>query len=343
LNKKATIKAIEYYLPERVETNEELGEQNQDWKMESIYSKTGISARHIASENETAVDLAFFAANTLIQSSKINKTDIDFLLLCTESPDYFIPPGSCILQDRLGLPNSVAAFDFNLGCSGFVYGLAIARGLIESGIANNILLCNSDTYSKFINKRDRTVRTLFGDGATATLISATDEETGLIQDFDFGTDGKKSHNLIVPAGAFRLPISPETTKEYTDESGCTHSQNNIYMDGASIFSFVISTIPGSIKSLLGRSNLTIQDINWFVFHQASKFMIDHLVRKLGIDRQKNLMFLEEVGNTVSASIPIVLKEADKAGKLKKGDKILLSGFGVGLSWASGILDWGKLL
>lgn len=341
--RKATIKAIEYYLPERVETNEELTQQNPDWMMQSIYSKSGISARHIASENETATDLSFHAANTLIQSSQIDKVDIDFLILCTESPDYFIPPSSCILQDRLGLPTSVATLDFNLGCSGFVYGLAIARGLIESGIANNIILCNSDTYSKFINKRDRTVKTLFGDGATATLISHTHEMTGLIQEFNFGTDGKRFHNLIVPAGAFRLPTSPETMKEYTDESGCTRSQNNLYMDGTSIFSFVISTIPGSIKSLLGKSNLTIQDIDWFVFHQASKFMIEHLVKKLGIDSQKNIMFLEEVGNTVSASIPMVLKEADKAGTLKKGDKVFLSGFGVGLSWANCILSWGKLL
>lgn len=340
--RKSTIAAIEYYLPENVETNEELGKENPDWDMKKIYAKSGVRARYIASVNQTAGDLAFHAAERLIQSSHIDKSEIDFLLLCTQSPDYFLPSTACILQERLVLPKSVGALDFNLGCSGFVYGLALAKSLVESGIANNVLLCNSDTYSKYIHKRDRTVRTLFGDGAAATLISVAQGNSGMILDFDFGTDGKGAKYFIVPAGASKLPSSPQTAKEITDESGCTSSQNNLFMDGSAIFSFVITTIPKSINSLLKKCGLSLEDIDRFIFHQASRFMLGYLTKKLGIEQEKVPMFLEDVGNTVSASIPIVLKEAERSGQLQKGHKVVLSGFGVGLSWATCLLQWGSL-
>lgn len=342
MNRISTIAAIEYYLPENIETNEDLCKENPDWEMRKIYAKTGIRARHIASIDETAGDLAFHAAESLILSSHIEKSEIDFLLFCTQSPDYFLPSTACILQERLGLPKSVGALDFNLGCSGFVYGLALAKSLIESGIANNVLLCNSDTYSKYIHKRDRTARTLFGDGAAATLVSVAQENSGIIQDFDFGTNGKGAKYFIVPAGASRPPASPQTAEVITDENGCTRSQNNLFMDGSAIFSFVITTVPRSIKSLLKKCDLNLEDIDRFIFHQASRFMLDHLIKKLGIEHEKAPMFLEDVGNTVSASIPIVLKEAERRGQLQRGHQVVLSGFGVGLSWATCLVQWGGL-
>jgi 3-oxoacyl-[acyl-carrier-protein] synthase-3 len=342
LNRKSTITAIEYYLPEKIETNEELSKENPDWRVDEIYAKSGIYSRHLSSSHETAGDLAFYAVEKLLNSSNIDKSKIDFLLLCTQSPDYFLPPTACILQERLELPKSVGALDFNMGCSGFVYGLAIAKGLVESGIANNVLLCNSDTYTKYIHKRDRTVRALFGDGASATLITSSEDETNVIYEFDFGTDGSGAKHLIVPAGGLKTPHSSETAKEIADENGCIRSLDNLFMNGASIFSFAINTVPRSIQSLLNKCSLKIEDINFFVFHQASLFMLNHLIKKLGINPDKAPIFLENVGNTVSASIPIVLKEIDSSGKLKKGDKLVLCGFGVGLSWGTCFVQWNGL-
>lgn len=247
-----------------------------------------------------------------------------------------MPPNACVLHDRLGLPESVIAFDFNLACSGFVYGLGIAQGYIRAGIAKKLLLVNADTYSHLINEGDRSSRTLFSDAASATLIGTGGESEGLL-DAVFATGGKKHGSFIVPAGGHRSPKTDSTCAVSLDKSGNAKTDEDIHMDGMGILVFVSSKVPKQIKSLLSRNNLAVDDIDWFIFHQASKVALDSLARLLKLPDRKVLRTLEETGNTVSASIPIVLKKGLDSGMVQSGDTVLVSGFGVGLSWASAIV------
>jgi 3-oxoacyl-[acyl-carrier-protein] synthase III len=331
----AGIKAIEYYLPEKVLTNIELAEIFGDWTPEKILEKTGIKERHIADEGECSSDLAFNAAEKLFLSCAIQRSEIDFIILATQSPDYILPTTACHLQHRLGLSQNCGAIDFNLGCSAFVYGLAVSKGLIGSGIAKNILLITSETYSKHIHRLDKSTRTIFGDGAAATLIS---NEGHLIGEFDLGTDGSGYDKLIIPAGGARTPVS-DITKIEKNDNGSVRTDENIFMSGTDIFNFTIRIVPKSINELLQSEGLTISDIDLFVLHQANKFMLEFLRKKIGIPESKFVIDMEDTGNTVSATIPIALKRAESCGRLKKGDKVLICGFGVGLSWGSAIIDW----
>ena len=333
------ISHISYSLPEKTITNEDLArEYEPDWNSKKIYRKTGIQNRHVAT-TETTSQLAAQAAEKLFSESGFAKEKIDFLLLCTQSPDYFLPTTACIVQDLIGLPTTCGALDFNLGCSGFVYGLALAKGLIAGGMANNILLLTVETYTKHIHPKDKSVRTIFGDGAAATLITHKDGEPCKIGDFVFGTDGKGAKNLIVPAGGMALPRSEETAKETVDEQGNMRSLNNLYMNGPAIFNFTLDTVPGTVKSLLEKTGMEIKDIDLYVFHQANKFMLESLRDKIGIPEDKFYINMIDKGNTVSATIPIALRDAYDEGRIKRGDKLMLVGFGVGYSWAGCIVEW----
>jgi 3-oxoacyl-[acyl-carrier-protein] synthase III len=334
----AAIRGIAYHLPNRVETNEDLARENPDWPMGDLSAKLGITARHLAADGETASDLGYHAAHELLERNLVGRDEIDYLLFCTQSPDYFLPSGACILQDRLGLGKHIGAFDFNLGCSGFVYGLQVAQSFIVSGIARNVLLITADTYTRFIHPRDRTVRALFGDGAAATLIGGA-AGVGRIGTFVLGTDGAGAKNLIVAAGGLRMPRSPETARLVTDAAGCTRSQDNIFMEGRAIFGFSLSTVPAAVESLLRKANLTPGQIDWYVYHQANQFMLQHLARQSRIPIEKMVMHMETVGNTVSASIPIALAMHAEAGSLCPGQRVVLAGFGVGYSWAVCDLVW----
>lgn len=329
------VQAIEYSLPEKILMNEELAKIYPDWTADKILLKTGIARRHIVSENECASDLAEKAARKLFSSGITSPDEIDFILLATQSPDYFLPTTACILQDKLGIPQSSGALDFNLGCSAYIYGLAMAKSLVKTGIAKKILLLTAETYSKYIHPMDKSNRTIFGDAASATLICEGGHEIG---EFDLGTDGSGKDYLIVPAGASRLAVSEETSKEIED-NGSVRTQNNLYMNGPEVFNFTIRVVPQSIKNILNKHNLDLADIDLFVFHQANKFMLDYLRKKMKISEDKFYMDIEDIGNTVSATIPIALKRAEEKGRLKKGDKVLIIGFGVGLSWGSTILTW----
>lgn len=330
---------ISYFLPEKTLTNDDLAiEYESNWNSKKIYKKTGIKSRHIAA-TETTSQLAVQAAEKLFSESGFPKDKIDFLLLCTQSPDYFLPTTACIVQDILGLPTSCGAFDFNLGCSGFVYGLAIAKGLIAGGMAKNVLLLTVETYTKYIHPKDKSVRTIFGDGAAATLITHEEGDPCKIGEFVFGTDGKGASNLIVPAGAMAMPKSEETAKEMVDEQGNVRSLNNLYMNGPEIFNFTLDIVPDTVKSLLARAKLSMDDIDLFVFHQANKFMLDSLRDKIGIPDEKFYVNMEDKGNTVSATIPIAMKDALDEGRIRRGDKLMLVGFGVGYSWAGCIVEW----
>ena len=335
----ASLRTIHSYLPEKLLSNQDLAKEFPDWKTENIYEKTGIATRAISGKDECASDLAFAACTKLFASGLIKRSEIDFLLLCTQSPDYFLPTTACILQDRLGLPTHCGALDFNLGCSGYVYGLSIAKGLIASGSAKNVLLVTSETYSKFINKSDRSVRTIFGDGAAASLISISDDPKDSIGPFVFGTDGRGAENLMVPAGGMRLPHSLATSLE-KESAGSKRSQDNLFMDGPKILTFTLRTVPALVRQLLQKSGQSIDSIDYFVFHQANKFMLNRLAEKIEIPREKFCINMEDYGNTVSATIPMALEKAAKDNHLKAGAKVMLIGFGVGYSWAGSIINLG---
>lgn len=309
---KAYIKGIAYYLPEKVVTNEELVKQFPEWTVEKISKKVGISERHVSTEDEKAGDMAVKAAEKLFAEKGIDRSVVDFVLLCTQSPDYPLPSTSCIIQNKLGLSIKCGAFDFNLGCSGYEYGLAVAKGLIVGGIAKNVLLLTAETYTKYIHPEDKGNRTIFGDGATATLVA----ESGFaeIGDFCLGTDGSGAEQLIV-------------------KNGC-----HLYMDVKAIFDFASDVVPPLIDETLQKNGLSMDDVNLFVFHQANKYMINYIRKLMEIDKEKFYIYMENVGNTVSSTIPIALCEAEKEGKLK--GNIVLAGFGVGLSYGAVTLKCG---
>lgn len=338
----AYINAIEYYLPEKKLTNDDLVSAYPEWTIEKITKKTGISVRGIAGKNECSSDLALKAAEKLFSSGVCCPSDIDYLLLCTQSPDYFLPTTACLLQDRLGISKTSGALDFNLGCSGYVYGLGLAKGLIETGQVKKVLLLTAETYSKFINKGDRSVRTLFGDAATATLLQGRESDTmqsPAIGPFVYGTDGSGALNLIVPAGGQREPRSGRTARMKEDEDGNIRSLNELYMNGSEIFIFTLDVIPKTVRDILTHSNKTLDDIDLFVFHQANKFMLDHIRKKIKVPEGKFFMSFSKYGNTVSSSIPIALRDALQQGALKSGDLVMLVGFGVGYSWGAALVRW----
>lgn len=323
-------------LPERVVTNAELAALYPGWTAEKILAKTGIAARHVAAPGETAADLAARAAEMLFAREGVDPASVDFVLLCTQSPDYALPTSACLLQTRLGIPREAGALDFNLGCSGFVYGLSLAKGLIAGGMARRVLLLTAETYSKYLHPLDKSVRTIFGDGAAAMLV---DEATaGRIGAFVFGTDGSGGDHLIVPAGGAREPFCPAAPEE-TDCSGNVRTRNNLFMDGMEIFNFTLGIVPETLSRVLARNGLAQEEIDLYVFHQANRFMLETLRKANRLPKERFFMDFEDIGNTVSASIPIALARAEASGRLRPGMKVLVMGFGVGLSWGATVLTW----
>jgi 3-oxoacyl-[acyl-carrier-protein] synthase III len=339
----AAIRAIEYYLPDEILANSQLAAEFPEWGIEKIEEKTGISERHIAGADQCASDLGVEAGKKLFDSGVCKPEDIDYILFCTQSPDYFLPSTACVMQNRLNIPKAAGALDFNLGCSGFVYGIGLAKGLIETSQANTVLLITAETYSKFIHPKDKSVRTIFGDAGAAILIQGVNNLSAELEPwigpFVYGTDGRGAKNLIVPSGGMRTPRSEETSKLISDDSGNLRTADNLYMNGNEIFTFTLSAVPKSINELLARSKKAMDDIDLFVFHQANKFMLEHLQKKLKIPEEKFYLSFQYVGNTVSSTIPIALKNAHAEGKLKAGDQVMLVGFGVGYSWGAALVRW----
>ena len=331
---KAFIKTISYYLPERIVSNEELVSEFPEWTVEKIADKVGVLQRHVASEEETATDLAVKAAEKLFKDNPaINKDEIDFVLFCTQSPDYFLPSSSCIIQHRLGISKNSGAFDFNLGCSGYVYGLAVAKGLVLGSIAKNVLLLTAETYNKYLHPRDKGNRTIFGDAASATLISK--DGIAEIGDFALGTDGAGADNLIVRSGASR---HPEKFNDLAfDENGNPRSSDYLFMNGTEIFSFTQKNVPIVVNETLEKNTLNKENIDMFVFHQANSYMLNFLRKKIKIEPEKFYMDMSNVGNTVSNSIPIALCDGMKNGIIH--GNVLICGFGVGYSWGGTILKF----
>ena len=331
----ACIKAISYYLPEKTLTNADLSLLFPEWGVEKIARKIGIEQRHIAAKDEFASDMAIAAANKLFGEHEVKPDEIDFILYCTQSPDYFLPSTSCIIQDKLTIPVKAGALDFNLGCSGYIYGLALAKGLINAGIAKNILLLTSETYSKFLHEKDKGNRTIFGDAAAASLIST--DGFAEIGEFELGTDGKGAENLMVKQGAIRYPKT--NAEAVNDEYGNAQTDANLYMNGPNVFSFTSKEVPGLIAETLVKNKLIKAEVDQFIFHQANQHMLEHLRKKIDINHDKFYTNMVDVGNTVSSTIPIALHEAMKNHDHPDGAKWLLAGFGVGYSWGATVITF----
>jgi 3-oxoacyl-[acyl-carrier-protein] synthase III len=331
---KAKIKAVSYYLPANILGNKELNELFPEWSVDKISSKTGIYQRHIAADDEFSSDMAIKAANKLFAEHDVSPASIDFILLCTQSPDYFLPTTACLVQNQLGIPTTAGALDFNLGCSGYIYGLSLAKGLVMGGIARNILLITAETYSKFIHPRDKSNRTIFGDGASATLICA-DDGFGTIENFDLGTDGRGGQNLIVRNGGLRFPAAKAQSHDVVDSYGNVSNDSNLYMNGPEIFNFTSESVPGLIRNVLSKNKLADSNVDLYILHQANRYMLNHLRKKMNIAEEQFYYFIETCGNTVSATIPIALYEAKKGGRVK--GNVVLAGFGVGYSWGGCVI------
>lgn len=330
------INDIAYYLPERVVTNEDLAQENPSWDMKQLEDRVGVTKRHISGDDETALDIAEKACEKLFVKNPELKELVGGIIFCTQSPDHIMPPNSCILHKRLKLHEDIFAFDYNLACSGYVYGLALARGLMYTNMAKHVLLVNANTYSKHIHPQDRSVRMLFGDGAAVTWLSPAEQGEGII-DIVCATSGAKYDAFMIPAGGSKMPKSDKTSLPVADKNGNVKTLENIHMKGMDIFAFVNSRVPKQVRQILERNELSVDDIDMFIFHQASKLALDSIVRALRIKPEKTYRNIKDVGNTVSASIPIALQDAKDSGLIKKGDLVLLAGFGVGLSWGSTII------
>jgi 3-oxoacyl-[acyl-carrier-protein] synthase-3 len=325
------IKDIQYALPRQKVTNSDLEREMEGWDMSRLAPKTGVLERYIASADETSASLGIQAARKLLDAHPGLVPDT--LIVCTQTPDYPMPPNSCLIQDALKLPNRTLCFDFNLACSGYIYGLLMAKAFLLSGQSKQVLLITGDTYSRLIHPSDRSTRVLFGDGVAASLIVNTDASNGIL-DIICDTDGSRFNQFYIPAGGCLRPSDLQSAKEYADSAGNIRSDDFIQMNGMGVLSFFQKTVPAQIREILFKNQLSIEDIELFLFHQASKLTIDAVAALLKISQQKVFCNLERVGNTVSASIPIAWADARKEGREKPGSLLLLSGFGVGLSWGS---------
>lgn len=327
------IKDIAYYLPEKVVTNEDIVRDFPEWSVEKIASKVGVHQRHVAAADETAADLAVKAAQSLFKQGKCGPQEVDFVLFCTQSPDYFLPTSACIIQKRLGLRTDIGALDFNLGCSGYVYGLALAKGLVVSGMAANVLLLTGETYNKHLHPKDKGNRTIFGDAASATLVGT--DGIAEIGNFSLGTDGSGADNLIIKSGGMRCPKRQDDL--HFDENNNPVSSDYLYMNGSEIFTFTLDNVPPLIADTLSRNGVEKDEADLYVFHQANKYMLDFLRKKIRIAPERFYYCLSEYGNTVSNTIPIALSNALQDGFLTKGMKVVIAGFGVGYSWGGCLL------
>ena len=327
---------LAYYLPPKTLDNDALASLYDGWSAEKILDKTGIVSRHIADEDVTAVDLAEQAARRLFDERDVTPDEIDFVLFCTQSPDYKLPSSACVLQNRLGIGKNAGALDYDLGCSGFVYGLALAKGLVVGGMAAHVLLLTAETYSKYIHPLDKSVRTIFGDGAAAMLVDAAAAKS--IGNFVFGTDGSGADKLIVKTGGARAPFVPDA-EVVVDASGNRRTINDLSMSGPDIFNFTLDIVPRTMDEVCSKNDISRDDIDLFVFHQANKFMLDTIRKVNLILRDKFYVDMADTGNTVSSTIPIALVRAQEKGQLKPGMKVMVMGFGVGLSWSATIIHF----
>lgn len=315
------------FLPKKILSNhdlEKLVETSDEW----ITTRTGIKERRILESGKAASDMAIEASKKALEDAKLNPEDIDLVIVATMTSDMITPSTACIVQDKLGCKNA-AAFDISAACSGFIYGLSMAYGMIKSGVYKNILLIASEAMSRILDWEDRGTCILFGDGAGAAVISEVPEGKGILK-MELGSDGSGAEHLLIPAGGSKCPL--------TDERLANREQY-LKMEGSEVFKFAVRKIDETCKKILKESGLESSDIDLFIPHQANTRIIDSAVKKLKIPKEKTFVNLQKYGNMSAASIPVALDEALKQGKIKDGDNILLVGFGGGLTWGSSILKW----
>ena len=325
----AGIIGIGCYLPEKKLTNQDL-EKMVDTSDAWITERTGIKTRHIAAPDQATSDLAYEAAVRALADADTKPEELDLIIVATESPDYKYPSTACLLQARLGAKNA-AGFDLSAGCSGFVYGLGIGSQSIVSGLYKKILLVGAETLSRIINWTDRNTCVLFGDGAGAAVLGRVDDGYGVLS-LELGADGTGGEHLIQPAGGRRNPTTHETVDAYGQ---CVH------MDGQDVFKFAARKMPAACKKVLQKAGMTIDDIALLVPHQANLRIIDNAIDRLKINRDRVWINIEKHGNMSAACVPVCLTEAQQAGRLKKGDNVIMVAFGAGLTWAGALLKWAK--
>jgi 3-oxoacyl-[acyl-carrier-protein] synthase-3 len=321
---------IAYHLPERVVKNAEFQADHPDWRVDQTEKKTGVFERHIARADETAYDLALIAAQKLLAKHPALADKVDAIIFCTQSPDHVMPGNAFLLHRDLGLSQSVIAFDYNLACSGYVYGLMMASGFIKIGMAKNVLLVTADTYSKYIADDDRSTRMLFGDGASVSWIGEAAQFDGVpligaFEDFQCASDGKGWDKFIIKSGGHRQPPSQKSEPGYRD---------TIEMNGLHVLNLVNDRVIKQMLELLQKHELAPAQIDQFFLHQASGLALDSLGKKLRLGGDKLFSNLATVGNTVSSSIPILIKDYFSQASLAPGSRLFLCGFGVGYSWGS---------
>ncbi len=302
-----------------------------------IKSVIGLDKRHVTDDSMTTLDLCVAASDSLVKGLHIDRNEIDGVIFVTQTPDHFQPSNAAILHGKLGLDKNALAFDVNLGCSGYVYGLWLAHMMVSSGTCSRVLLLAGDTLSKCINKRDRSTAPLFGDAGSATLIEKSELTTK--STFVLHTDGSGSDFIKIPAGGFRQPSDEASSLEKEDADGNWLCDNDLHMNGGEVFNFSIQTEPKAIKEILDFTTTSSDDIDYFIFHQANKYIISNIARRLKLDLEKvPSTTVAKYGNQSSASIPCTINDSLGEEVSNNRRKLLLSGFGVGLSWASAIID-----
>lgn len=318
-----------HYVPEKILTNfdlEKMVETSDQW----ITERTGIKQRHIAAPEEATSDLCYNVAMIALKDAGVAPEELDLVIVATASPDHVFPSTACLVQDRIGAKNA-AAFDLAAGCSGFVYSLGVASQMIATGLYKHALIIGAETLSRIMNWTDRNTCVLFGDGAGAAVLGPVEEGYGVLG-IDMGADGSGGKYLIQPAGGSRNPASPETVEA---------NDHTIHMNGPEVFKFAIQIMGKTAKRALAKANMKAEDLDMLFPHQANLRIISSAAKRLKMPMEKVWVNVDKYANTSAASIPIALCEAQAAGALKKGDNILLDGFGAGLTWASIVLKWSK--
>lgn len=327
------IKALSACVPANVVSNRDLGYLIPEEEIDKTINNIGIDQRRIADDDVTASDLCYRAARQLIDDNDIAPESIDVLLFMSQTSDYRIPATSCLLQHRLGLPRETLCFDITLGCSGYLFALSTAFAYASMDGINRVLLLDGETFSKIVNRRDKVDWPLYGDAGTATLIEKGDYGQST---FILNTDGSGENVLKIHAG-MRNPITPESCVEREQEDGNIRSDLEVFMDGMDVFNFAISKVPRSIKSLLQETGHSIDDVDYLVFHQANRFMMDFFVKKLKISPDRVPYCISKYGNTSSSSVPLTIS-SELSGRLDGDNTVVMSAFGAGLSWGSALLE-----
>jgi 3-oxoacyl-[acyl-carrier-protein] synthase-3 len=328
-----SIEAIASAVPRIKESAAEIAQQT-GLEESFITEKVGVKWRHILGPEETGVDLAEAACRKLFAETELKPGDVDDLIFVTQTPDHSLPHSSALLAHRLGLRSSCAAFDISLGCSGFVYALSVAESFLAGNEHENALLVTCDPYSRIMAREDKSTNAVFGDAAAACWIRRTGTRCRLGRG-DYGTDGSRANALKVEAGRGKLPL---VSLHHASVASYTRDQLKLQMNGRDVFEFVMLQVPQSIKTCLERNQLSLDEIGWFALHQGSLYMLLAMAQRLEIPKEKILINIDRYGNTVSSTIPMLLEELMRTRDLS-GQKVLVSGFGVGLSWGTNILTF----